>query len=198
MIHIKSVCRWKIDLYVFCSVPGRCFHLDTHECMSTFTSLLKLYQEQSDLILWYTSWPSVIIAIGCVDKFLMAWDNTAHLMGNEAQTHRHCFYPASALSMDSVQTNFTFKASFQTCNIVAQPLKMFSEVSEKCHKKKRWTVFTVFKATEKCVSLHRDKKYLYLWLWNPWRYTEKNKFFPSSFGCQPSSKQTNLLIMMIC
>lgn len=36
-------------------------------------------------------------------------------------------------------------------NTVARPLQMFSEIFEKCHKKKRWTVFTVFKATEECV-----------------------------------------------
>lgn len=120
----------------------------------------------------------------------MACDNTVHLMGNEAQTCRHCFGSSlCALSMDSVQPNHTFKASFQTreqysCTAAANVFRSFFKMPQE----KRMNSFhCVQGGTEKCMwtyfiettntfigwcEIHRDTG------------AKKNQFFfPSSFGC---------------
>lgn len=84
----------------------------------------------------------------------MACDNTVHLMGNEAQTCRHCFGSSlCALSMDSVQPNHTFKASFQTweqysCTAAANVFRSFFKMPQE----KRMNSFhCVQGGTEKCM-----------------------------------------------
>lgn len=120
----------------------------------------------------------------------MACDNTVHLMGNEAQTCRHCFGSSlCALSMDSVQPNHTFKASFQTweqysCRAAANVFRSFFKMPQE----KRMNSFhCVQGGTEKCMwtyfiettntfigwcEIHRDTG-----------AKKKPIFFPSSFGC---------------